>query len=203
MIINSEQIAVYLRISTDTQKSDGQRLDVTHWLENHGLDRDAAEWYEDTDSRETLNREALKRLQSAVFHGRVKTIIVADVTRLAGTIVDGINLLHNWLSQGVRLVSVRQEFDFSSTTGMMIASLLFGLSQCEMETRRQRQRAGIEAAKERGVYRGRQRGTTKAQPMRARQLRAQGLQLQEIATVLGISRRTAARYLAADNACRA
>ena len=143
------------------------------------------------DSRETLNREALKRLQSAVFHGRIKTIVVADVTRLAGSIVDGINLLHAWLSQGVRL----GEFDFSSTTGLMIASLLFGLSQSAMETRRQRQRAGIQAAKQRGVYRGRQPGTTKAKPQRAVQLRRQGLKVAEIATALGVSHRTACRYL--------
>ncbi|MHB8862747.1 MAG: recombinase family protein [Pirellulaceae bacterium] len=195
MIATSQRSAVYLRVSTDSQNSEGQRLDVTRWLENHGIDPNVVDWYEDTDSRETLNRVALKRLQSAVFHGRVKTIVVADVTRLAGTIVDGINLLHGWLSQGVRLVSVRQEFDFSSTTGLMIASLLFGLSQSEMETRRQRQRAGIEAAKRRGVYQGRQKGTTKAEPERARRLRAQGLQVEEIATALGISRSTAARYL--------
>ena len=121
MIANALSIAVYLRISTNSQQSDGQRLDVTRWLESHGIDPDAVTWYEDTDSRETLNRAALKQLQSAVFQGRIRTIVVADVTRLAGSIVDGVNLLHGWLSQGVRLVSVRQEFDFASTTGMMVA----------------------------------------------------------------------------------
>jgi len=101
------------------------------------------------------------------------------------------------LSQGVRLVSVRQEVDFASTTGLMVASLLFGLSQSEMETRRTRQRAGIEAAKRRGVYRGRRSGATKAKPGRAVRLREHGLSDGEIAAALGVSRRTVQRYLKA------
>jgi DNA invertase Pin-like site-specific DNA recombinase len=153
------------------------------------------QWFEDTDSRETLNRKALNRLQSAVFQGIVRTIIVADVTRLAGSIVDGVNLLNGWLSQGVRLVSVRQEFDFNSTTGMMVASLLFGLSEAEMATRRARQRAGIEAAKANGVYKGRKPGSTKANPERAKELRDRGLKDCEIGEVLGVSRRSVQRYL--------
>jgi orotate phosphoribosyltransferase-like protein len=43
---------------------------------------------------------------------------------------------------------------------------------------------------------GRQRGTTKAPPRRAQELRSRGLTVQEISTVLGVSRRTALRYLA-------
>ena len=194
-MIDNTNVEVYLRISTASQTTDGQRVDVTRWLTGHGLDPQSVQWFTDTDSRETLSRDGLRRLQSSVFHSQVKTIIVADVTRLAGSIVDGINLLHGWLSQGVRLVSVRQEFDFSSTTGMMVASLLFGLSQAEMETRRTRQRAGIEAAKARGVYLGRKPGTTKAQPARARQLRSQGLTDDEIASALNVTRRTIQRYL--------
>jgi len=50
-------------------------------------------------------------------------------------------------------------------------------------------------AKARGVYRGRQRGTTKARPERARALRERGLTLPEIAKALGVSERTVFRYL--------
>jgi DNA invertase Pin-like site-specific DNA recombinase len=51
-------------------------------------------------------------------------------------------------------------------------------------------------AKEKGVYQGRQKGTTKAQPQRARQLLQRGLNAAEIATALGVSQRTVFRYLA-------
>ena len=66
------------------------------------------------------------------------------------------------------------------------------------ETRRERQAAGIAAAKERGsVYNGRKAGTTKAKPKpkRALELRSKGLADSEIATAMGISRRTVQRHL--------
>ena len=72
---------------------------------------------------------------------------------------------------------------------------MFRLAEFESEYRRERQAAGLAGAKERGKDRGRERDTTKAPPRRARGLRGRGLTVQEIATVLGISRRTAFRYL--------
>ena len=60
------------------------------------------------------------------------------------------------------------------------------------------QRAGIEAAKDRGVYQGRQPGTFKGQPRRAQRLREKGLTQVEIAEALGVSRRTVIRLAEAS-----
>ena len=77
----------------------------------------------------------------------------------------------------------------------MVASVLFGLAEIEFEYRQERQVAGIRVAKKRGVYRGRKTGTTKAQPVRALELRDRGLTATEIAYALNISARTVFRYL--------
>ncbi len=61
--------------------------------------------------------------------------------------------------------------------------------------RRERQSAGINVAKKAGVYKGRQRGTTKGKPERAKNLRSQGLSVEEIANAMAVSRRTVFRYL--------
>ena len=97
------------------------------------------------------------------------------------------------------MVSVTQQIDLSGAVGRVVASVLFGLAEIESEYRRERQAAGIAVAKGRGVYRGRLPGTTKAAPPRAPQLRSRGLTVQEIAQVLGVSRRTTFRYLAESN----
>ena len=52
---------------------------------------------------------------------------------------DGVATLSDWLERGVRFVAVTQMFDFSGTIGQMVAALLFGISQFEQETRRERQ----------------------------------------------------------------
>ena len=69
------------------------------------------------------------------------------------------------------------------------------VAEMEQQTREERQAAGIKAARERGVYLGRQPGTTKAKPARARKLRERGLNDSEIARALGVSRRTVQRYI--------
>ena len=48
------------------------------------------------------------------------------------------------------------------------------------------------------AYTGRQRGTTKAAPARARALRKQGLTVLEIAKALGVKERTVYYYLQAS-----
>jgi len=75
------------------------------------------------------------------------------------------------------------------------AAVLLGLAEIELEYRRERQAAGIEVAKKRGIYLGRKKGSTKCKPDRARELRDQGLSVPEIATALGVSERTAFRYI--------
>ena len=73
---------------------------------------------------------------------------------------------------------------------------LFGLAEIEHEYRRERQAAGIAVAKRKGRYHGRAKGTTKAQPARARILHARGFTVTEIQQALQISLRTVYRYLA-------
>ena len=77
----------------------------------------------------------------------------------------------------------------------MIAAVLLGLAEIELEYRAERQAAGIEVAKRKGVYKGRRRGTTKGKPNRAIELAARGLRVAEIAKALGTSKRTVHRYL--------
>jgi DNA invertase Pin-like site-specific DNA recombinase len=113
---------------------------------------------------------------------------------------DGINLLADWCDRGVRVVVVTQQIDLSGAVGRMMAAVMFGLAEIEMEFRRERQAAGIAVAKNFRIYRGRKRGTTKAKPARARELRRRGLTIAEIATAIGISKRTAFRYLAEEAA---
>jgi DNA invertase Pin-like site-specific DNA recombinase len=108
---------------------------------------------------------------------------------------DGINLLADWCDRGVRIVAVTQQLDLGGALGRMVASVLFGLAEIEMEYRRERQAAGIRVAKARGVYRGRKKGTTKAMPHRIWELRQRGLTMAEIASATGVSERTVFRYL--------
>lgn len=185
--------AVYCRVSWFDQTEASQRYEIERWLQGHG---DEAEWFIDrAKTGDHLERPELAKLQAAVFAGEVDTIIVYKLDRLSRSVRDGINILTDWLNAGVRVVSVTQQLDFSGATGQLVAAVLFAVAQMEQETRRERQAAGIAAAKAQGKYLGRRAGTTKANPKRAIELRARGLKDDEIASSLGLSRRTVQRYL--------
>jgi DNA invertase Pin-like site-specific DNA recombinase len=188
-------IACYCRVSTQRQKNDSQRAEITRWLQGHGANLATVRWFEDKETGKTIDRAGFEELRKAIFSGEVKTVVVWKLDRISRRLRDGINLLGDWCEQGVRVVVVTQQIDLSGAVGRMVASVLFGLAEIELEFRRERQVAGITVAKERGVYRGRVKGSFKAAPKRAIELRARGLTMKEISTALGVSQRTAFRYL--------
>jgi DNA invertase Pin-like site-specific DNA recombinase len=174
------------------QNEASQRAEIDHWLVGHGL---TAAYYIDRETGDNLDRPEFCRLQADVFAGTVKTVVVWKLDRLSRSLQDGINVLCNWLSQGVRLVSTTQQLDFSGPAGKMIAAVLFAVAEMEQQTRRERQAAGIAVAKANGVYKGRPSGTLKADRARAVELRGRGLKDGEVAQALGVTRRTVQRYL--------
>ena len=57
---------VYIRVSSPKgQKTDSQRAELEAWLKRHR--HKAVEWFEDRESRTTLQREAFQRLQADIF----------------------------------------------------------------------------------------------------------------------------------------
>ncbi len=189
-------LACYGRVSSRSQNTDRQKAAVPRWLRHQGLDVAAVPWFEAIERGQTLRRPACARLQRAIATGAIMTVVVWQLDRLARRQREGSNVLADWCARHVGVVAVTQQIDLSGPVGRMVASVLFGLAELEGEYRRERQAAGMAAAKARGVYRGRRKGTTKAQPQRAHTLRQAGLTVPEIARALGIGERTAFRYLA-------
>ena len=190
-------VAAYVRVSGKDQKTDGQCDVIARWLQGNGIDPGSVAWYIDVESGRAMSRPALDRLRADTFAGVVRTVVVFKLDRLARRLREGLELLCDWCERGVRVVSVTEQVDVSGAFGRMVAALMLGLAEIEWEYRRERQAAGIAAAKRSGVYRGRRPGTTKARPGRARELRARGLRASEIAAALGVSERTVFRYLGA------
>ena len=186
--------AAYIRVSTADQRHDLQREEIAAWAKSYRM---KITWYEDKTSGKRSTRPGLDALRKDIFSGKVKTVIVWKLDRLARSKRDGEAMLADWCGKGVRVVSVTQSIDLSGGGGQIVASVLLGLGEIELENIRERQAAGISVAKKRGVYEGRKAGTTKGEPARAVELREKGLKIGEIARSMGVSQSTVKRYLAA------
>ncbi len=142
-----------------------------------------------------LQRPEFDRLQKDIFAGQVNTVIVWKLDRLSRRLRDGVNVLADWCERGLKIIVLTQQIELNGAVGRMIAAVMLGLAEIELEYRQERQAAGIEVAKRKGVYMGRKRGTTKGKPNRVRELACKGLRAKEIAQAIGTSVRTVQRYL--------
>lgn len=188
-------IACYCRVSTRHQKNDSQRAEIRRWLKNNNINLTDVRWFEDKETGKTARRFAFEQLQEAIFDGLVKTVVVWKLDRISRRQRDGINLLADWCDHDVRVISVTQQIDLSGAVGRMVASVMFGLAEIELEYRKERQAAGIQVARKAGVYTGRQKGTTKGKPIRALTLKNKGFTTTEIANAMRVSKRTVFRYI--------
>lgn len=184
-----ESIAAYIRVSTYDQKTESQREEIARWLKNHGIDPESIQWFEDKETGKTLHRPAFLDLQRAVFDGKVKTVLVWKLDRLSRKMLDGITTMRIWLNQGVGIVSITQHLDLTGSTGLLTADILFAIAEFQLSTMKENQAAGIAAAKARGVYKGRKKGTRKLKPEKITEL-LKTLTVTQIAKLHDVTERT-------------
>jgi len=188
-------IAAYIRVSTKDQSTQSQRAEIERWLSGNGIQAERVSWYEDQESGTTLQRPEFERLKADIFTGQVKTVVLWKLDRLSRNLRDGVNILADWADRGLKIIVVTQQLELAGVLGRTIAALLLGLAEIELSNIRERQRAGIEAAKARGVYKGRPAKLKNTKLAKARSLKARGFSAQETAQALGVSRRTVIRYI--------
>lgn len=130
-----------------------------------------------TDQDLTLQRNALKAAGCAViraekasgtsrkgrselatlmdFVDRGDTVVVTRIDRLARSLRDLQNIVHELREKGAHLKATEQPVDTSTAAGKAFLDMLGVFAEFETNLRRERQLEGIAAAKAKGVYKGR------------------------------------------------
>lgn len=177
-------VAIYIRVSTEDQEKGlrSQEHAINEYLTGHGL---KGMWYRDRLSGKDLKRPAFQMMQEAIFNGKHDTIIVWKLDRISRSLRDGINLMGDWLDQGIRVVSVTQQLDFNGTAGRIITPVLFALAELDRENIRENTKRGMRAAKARGVKLGKR---PKLFAKDITPLLQQGMSMPKAAKQLGVSR---------------
>ena len=81
-------------------------------------------------------------------------LVVTRIDRLARSIRDLQNLVHELKQRGVTLSATEQPIDTKTSAGKAFLDMLGVFSEFETNLRKERQMEGVRKAKERGVYKG-------------------------------------------------
>src|SRR5277367_7086306 len=121
------------------------------------------------------------------------TLVVTRIDRLARSLRDLQNIVHELKARGVALKATEQPVDTSTAAGKAFLDMLGVFAEFETNLRRERQLEGIALAKTRGVYKGRKPSVDAAEVRRLRD--EEKLGPAAIARRLGIGRTSVYRAL--------
>ncbi len=82
-------------------------------------------------------------------------LVVVKLDRLGRSTRDVLNLVHELEGKGAALTVLEPAFSTKDATGSILVTVLGMVAEMERKFIRERQQAGIEAAKAKGVYKGR------------------------------------------------
>ena len=148
----------------------------------------------------TMDRAGLSEALAMLKEG--DTFIVWRLDRLARSmreLTDTVWALHN---RGIRFQSLCEHIDVSSAFGELMLHVLSAIAHFERALIVERTRAGMQAAKERGVTFGRKPALNGEELHEALFLIGQGMSVPDTAIQMGVGRSTMYRYLThLDDGC--
>ncbi|HNQ64111.1 MAG: hypothetical protein ILNGONEN_02487 [Syntrophorhabdaceae bacterium] len=153
------RVIAYLRVSTDKQDIDNQRLEILTYANKHSMKID--EFIEvEISSRKDLLKRRISELLAKVAAG--DTVIVAELSRIGRSIVEVINIVNELVQKKVRLIAIKQGLDIRDNGDMQtkIMITMFSLfAEIERDLISQRTKTALAAIKAGGKKLGKPKGT--------------------------------------------
>lgn len=137
----------YVRVSTVEQNEERQ----VQALKKYNIDK----WYTEKVSAKDTHRPKLQAMLEYAREG--DTIYVHDLSRLARSTKDLLELVEQLQKKGIELISNKENIDTSTATGKLMLTMIGAIAEFERQNLLERQREGIALAKAKGAYKGRKK----------------------------------------------
>ncbi len=170
----------YVRVSTKEQNTARQE-EIMKSLEVDKI-------YIDRMSGKNTDRPALLEMLRFVSEG--DTIVVESISRFARNTKDLLELTEQLNNKQVQFISQKEKIDTDTPAGKFMLTIFGAVAELEREYIRQRQREGIEIAKENGKYKGRPEKQLDNFPAVYVQWKKREITAKSASEQLGISRST-------------
>jgi DNA invertase Pin-like site-specific DNA recombinase len=181
---------MYLRVSTDKQKTDMQVSEVRRYVRAMGWN--GVEYVEKESS--VKYRPVFEQLMDHAKQRRFDVVVVWKLDRIARSTKQFVDLVLDLDRAGIRFLSVTQrniDSDQRDPMGRFLLHLFAALAELERGVIVERVRAGVAEAKRQGKHCGRPRKVFRRDE--AAQLRKSGMSWRAIARKLGVSFMTVKR----------
>lgn len=175
----------YARVSTADQNLDRQQ----DALYKYGIDH----LYHEKISGTKQSRPELDQMLRAVQKG--DTIVIESLSRLGRSVKNLAALMETLNEKGVRLVSLKETIDTTSSTGRLLFTILSSLAQFERDVLVERTREGLNAARARGRYGGRPKTDEKKIQKAIALYQTNQYSVSEVTDLTGISKNTLYRAI--------
>jgi DNA invertase Pin-like site-specific DNA recombinase len=175
----------YARVSTQQQDLIRQ-IDM---LQNFNCTEILTEKMSGTKS----DRPELNRLKDKIRFG--DTLVVESFSRLGRSTKDLIEIVEYFENKGVKLISIKEQFDTNTPQGKLMLTVFQAFSQFERDLIAQRTQEGLESARARGRVGGRPRVKNSFIERALKLYDSKEYSIQEIVNMTGISQATLYRYI--------
>ena len=196
----------YLRVSTEGQELDNQRLAILDHAQRHGVTVDEFVELKMSSRRSTAERgidDLFDRLDAD------DTLIVAELSRLGRSVGQIVRLVAELVEKRVRFVAVKEgirldgEQDLQAKVTITVFALL---AELERDLISMRTKEGLAAAKARGKEPGRPRGSLGQSKLDGKEVEIQELLQKDIpkasiAKLLGVGRTTLTNFVKTRQLC--
>jgi DNA invertase Pin-like site-specific DNA recombinase len=176
----------YARVSTDDQNP-ALQIDALKAAGCEKVFKDAGL------SGVAIKRPQLQRCLKSLETGDV--LVVWRLDRLGRSLSHLIQTTSDLAERGIGFRSLSEAIDTTSAQGKLLLHVLGALAEFERSLIIERTRAGVQAAKKRGVKLGRKPSLSEQQIARARKMVEDGEPVPEVADLLGVNRATIYRAL--------
>lgn len=192
-----KRIALYVRVSTDGQTTENQRLELEAVAERH--DWKIVQVYTDhgiSGAKGRDKRPGFDALCKAITQKKIDLVAVWSVDRLSRSLQDLIGFLAELHSKHVDLYLHQQGLDTSTPAGKAMFQMLGVFAEFERAMIRERVNAGLARARDKGTRSGLAIGrpaTARAKVEQIVKMKRQGLSAGAIARALGIGKASVIR----------
>lgn len=188
------RVAIYVRVSTQDQSTDLQEQQLLEYASARGW-VDGVQIFKDKATGTNMERPELRRMLREARAGRVDLILCWKLDRMFRSMKDMVLTMHELQALGLQFIALKDNIDLTTPAGRLMCNLIGAFAEFEASLIRERVRAGLSAAKQKGVKLGRPTGEAgrSLNYAKIKKLLSSGKSPTEISRDLGIARSTVYR----------